>query len=87
MDQANARDSLQQRVRGLLGAIAPRPEVRIDFFANLAGATIAVVTVPKGPSPIYLSNNVPYIRDLDQSRPATPEEIQRLVGRSGPKAA
>jgi len=85
LEQPQARDNLQQRIRGLLGSISPRPEVRIDFFSDDRGACIAVITIPKGPSPIYLSGSVPYIRDMDQSRPATAEEIQRLVGRPGPR--
>jgi ribosomal protein S27AE len=79
IDSAAGKEAFQSRVRGLLGGIAPKPEIQVDFLSSDAGATIAMISVPRGPSPIYLSNNVPYIRELDQSRPATAEEIERLV--------
>ncbi len=49
------KDGFRQRVRGLLGRIQPKLEVRIDFYSDGSGIDVAVVTVPRGPHAIYLS--------------------------------
>jgi len=78
LDTPNGKEELQIRLRDkVLNVIKPPPTVRVDFFSE-GGKNYAVITVIKGPSPVYYSANVPYVRDLDQSRPATPDEVQAL---------
>jgi hypothetical protein len=48
-------------------------------FAVEAGKTVLVLTVPKGPQPVYYCHNVPYIRHLTASRPAEAHEVIDLV--------
>jgi len=79
IDTPQGKDDFRQRVRGLLGRVQPKLDVRVDFFSDGKGTDISLVTIPRGPHPIYLSGNVPYVRNLDESRPATAEEITQIV--------
>jgi hypothetical protein len=54
--------------------------VRIDFEQH-GQAWVARIEVPKGPEPVYFSNDKPYIRHGSTSRPAKPQEVAELVGR------
>jgi ribosomal protein S27AE len=77
---AEGKDKLQQRIRGLLDKIDPKVQIKVYFVDNEASMHFAVITVPKGSSPIYTMGGKVYIRELDQNRPATSEEIVKLVG-------
>ena len=73
------KEDLQIRLRDqVLNKIEPKPTVRVDFVSN-GGKNYAVITVIKGQYPVYYSKGRPYIRELDQSRPATPGEVQTLI--------
>ncbi len=78
IESPKERESLQQRIRGLTGKINPKPEVYTNFYSD-GKIHIAVITVIKGNRPLYSLNDKYYIRDLDSSRPATPEEIERII--------
>lgn len=79
IEDPGGRDAFQQRIRGIVAGIEPKVDVRIDFFSGGTGIVVAMITIPSGPSPIYLSGGTVYIRHLDESRPASAEEIQQLV--------
>ena len=53
-------------------------ELSIDFIEE-KDIHVVMVSVPKGSRPIYTANDRVYIRELDESRPATPDEIENLV--------
>lgn len=78
----SGKDAFQQRIRGLLGGIEPKVDLRIDFFSDGQGIDLAMATIPKGSSPIYISGGTIYTRSLDETRPASAEEVQRLVAQS-----
>ena len=84
IDTPEGKDGFRQRVRGVLGGIQPKLEARVDFFSDGEGLDVALVTVPRGPYPIYLSGNVAYVRRLDESRPASPEEITQIILKQRP---
>lgn len=75
---ASARSELVRRIEGLGQSVRPAivPTVR---FAVEDGKVVLAVTVPHGRHPVYYANNVPYIRHLTQSRPATPEEVYERI--------
>ncbi|RKX65906.1 hypothetical protein DRP44_05240, partial [candidate division TA06 bacterium] len=52
---------------------------RIDFF-EYENKIVAVINVEKGPNKVYYVNHIPYIRDNDESRPAEPEEVDKIYG-------
>lgn len=79
IENPTGKDQLQKRIRGQAGAIKPRIKVQVDFFSNNENLHLAVITIPKGNMPFYTINGKTYIRDLDESRPAEPEEITQLV--------
>jgi hypothetical protein len=79
IDTPKGKEDLQIHLRDqVLSVIEPRLTIRVDFVSD-SGKNYAVITVIKGPAPIYYSKGVPYVRDLDQSRPATPDEVQALI--------
>ena len=80
IESPEGKDNLQQRVRGLLGKVSPKPEVYTNFYADAdKNIHIAVITVLKGNRPLYSVNGRYYIRDMEESRQATTEEVVRLV--------
>lgn len=72
------KERLQRRIRGLTGMIKPKPEVYTNFYHD-DNIHIVVITILKGIRPLYSFNDKYYIRDMDSSRPATPEEVERLI--------
>lgn len=75
MDSLQQRDELLRRVEGICrGTIKPAitPVVKWAIESKLV---VLIITVPKGPEPIYYSNNIPYVRHLSESRPAEPHEV------------
>jgi len=72
------RDKLQNRIAGITGGTVA-PPISVDvYFVERDGSTVVKIFVEKGPEPVYLAGTTPYVRHLDQSRPATPEELKRL---------
>ena len=72
-------DDFRQRLRGIVSKIKPRVITRIEFF-EYNNRVIAVINVEKGPERAYYLHHIPYIRDNDESRPAEPEEVDKLYG-------
>jgi tetratricopeptide (TPR) repeat protein len=82
LDTAEARDSFLNRVGGLAsGTVNPPARVSVCFMA-CDDKTVARVFVWKGTQSIYYVGNIPYLRDLDRSRPAQPHEVEQLIRRS-----
>jgi len=82
IDTPSGKDDLQKRIRGLIGNIKPKVELFVDFVSE-NDKHVALITIPKGYMPFYTSEGKIYIRELDESRPATPEEIMRLAQKQG----
>lgn len=73
------KDALVNRISGVASsAVDPPATVAVAFLAA-EGSTVARIFIGKGPRPVYYSSDVPYVRVLDRSRPATPEEVEELV--------
>lgn len=75
-DTASGRDGWIKRVEGLSsGALIAPP---VTFVAHLGvheGKVCLALEIPRHAQPIYYCNNVPYIRNQRESRPATPDEV------------
>jgi ATP-dependent DNA helicase RecG len=78
MDQAKERDKLIQRVQGICSGTVNPPITPKTSFAIEDGKTILIITVPKGPEPVYYCAEKPYVRHITESRPATPDEVKTL---------
>jgi tetratricopeptide (TPR) repeat protein len=75
------RDLWRSRVRNLATkAVAPPNPVTL-FFHEMAGRIVVKIWVPSGNSPIYYVDKIPYVRNLDESRPALPEEVEEHIAR------
>jgi ATP-dependent DNA helicase RecG len=78
-DQPETRDSLTLRVSNLCrSAVAPQIALSIKFAVERF-RVVMVIDVPKGTEPVYYYNGKPYVRDLAESRPATPDEVIERV--------
>lgn len=80
LEQTNSvteRDNITQRVEGLQGMVTPRV-ITERAFAEESGKVVLCITVPSGIG-VYYYKYVPYVRDGAQSRPAAPEEVERIL--------
>lgn len=84
IDTPAGREALQKRIRGLVDRIHPKVNIRMDFYDDEQGLNIAVITVIRGTTPLHLVDDKVYIRVLEESRPATAEEIVNLATRNSP---
>ena len=76
--EQNDRDTLLRRVQGILHRqVAPPVQPRIRL-ASEGELPVLVIDIPKCGRPVYYCENVPYIRNVTESRPATPEEVENL---------
>ena len=73
------KDDFLRKLRGIVSKVKPRVITRIDFF-QYNNRIITLINVEKGSEKIYYINHIPYIRDNDESRPAEPEEVDKLYG-------
>lgn len=72
------KDELQNRIGGITQkTIKPPIQVTIDFIEDM-NKLFVKINVPKGIKPVYYSNNIPYIRNLTNSEPATPDQVEEL---------
>jgi len=79
LETVKERDEFHRRVSGITrGVIQPAVAVQISLIPSNQ-RVIARIHVPKGSKPVYYVGHVPYVRHLDQSRPAEPEEVEALV--------
>jgi tetratricopeptide (TPR) repeat protein len=73
------RDRLRDRIAGVSGnGVNPPAQVEV-YFVPSQDHTVVKIFVPKGPDPVYYVDGRPYLRHLDQSRPAKPGEVARLM--------
>lgn len=78
VDEKESFDRFQQRIAGITSnAIRPSLLVTVELF-KVGEKKIIQIKVPKGSEPVYYVRNIPYIRDLTTSRPATPLEVKNL---------
>jgi len=84
VEELTGRDTLQQRISGITsGSIKPPTAVALSFVPY-QGKYVARIFVPKGVHPVYYVNNKPYLRHLDKSRQAEPDEVEDLIRRANP---
>lgn len=84
IDSQKGKEELQKLIRGIFSKVHPKVIYQIDFVPPDA-SRIAIITAPKGHFPVYYFKNVPYIRELEEARPATPDEVQQLISVWGKK--
>ena len=58
--------------------VEPRPLVEARRV-QVQGVAVVAVRVYRGDAPVYYVDNRPYLRDGTTSRPASPEEVQKLI--------
>ena len=75
------RDEWRKRVRNIATGIVDPPNAVTVYFNDVGGKTVVKVWVPEGKAPIYYVGGSPYIRNLDESRKATPEEVEEYMTR------
>lgn len=81
LDSAKGRDCLRMRVANIASRTV-QPPVRVGvYFNRYDNLTVVKVWVPQGPEPVYYVDGAPYIRNLTESRKATPPEVTALVTR------
>jgi len=72
------RDSIQNRIAGICQkTVKPAIVISLDFI-EVEDKLVVKINVPKGSSPVYYSNNIPYLRNLTVSEPATPDQVTEL---------
>jgi len=76
--QGLTRDEARRKITGIAKSVKPSVIPRIDFIEKDSKNVIRV-EVPKGAEPVYYRDNIPYVRDNSQSRPATPDEVEALM--------
>ncbi len=74
----DARDELSRRVRGIVSTVTPELKARIGFAVEDA-ACILFVEVMVQDEPVFYYKGRPYIRNNNESRPATPDEVKESV--------
>jgi hypothetical protein len=75
------RDRLQTRVETICANSVSPPLITRTSFEEYDNNRVLRIEVPKGPEPVYFSNDRPYVRHGSLSRPARPQEVTELVRR------
>lgn len=71
-------DRLQQGIASITSdLVKPALSVKVEQY-RVGDKVIVQINVPKGSEPVYYIRNIPYIRVLTTSRPATPLEVKKL---------
>ena len=78
---ATERDAWRKRVRNIATKTVQPPNPVTVYFNENDGKTVVKIWVREGSAPIYYVKNAPYIRNLDESRKATPEEVEEFIAR------
>jgi len=73
------RDRWRLRIGSLATKSVQPPNPVTVYFNEAVGRRVVKIWVPRGIAPIYYVNNIPYIRNLAESRKATPEEVAACV--------
>ena len=68
----------RERAEGVVQLVSPTPRVRVELHQR-EGKTICAMLVERGEAPVYYADDRPYVRDGTLSRPAKPDEVERLV--------
>lgn len=69
------QDWLDNLVKRSLGGIKPKPTWK-SYFVDVENKKVMLIDLPEG-EPIYLYNDIPYIREGTETRKATPEDIKK----------
>lgn len=78
LGKAAGKDSISNRLAGICQrAVRPAIVTSIDFI-EVDDKVVVKINVPKGAEPVYYSNNIPRIRNLTSSDPATPDQVKEL---------
>ena len=75
------RDEWRKRIRNIATGIVKPPNPVTVYFNDVDGKAVVKVWIPKGSAPLYYVGGVPYVRNLDESRKATPEEVEEYMRR------
>lgn len=68
----------RERAEGVIQLVSPIPSVHVELHER-EGKTICTMLVESGEAPVYYVGDRPYVRDGTLSRPAKPDEVERLV--------
>jgi len=72
------RDRLIGRIQGICSKSIKPPITPRILWAVEDDSIVMVILVPKGEWPLYLCQNIPYVRHVTEARPAEPNEILEL---------
>ena len=76
--KSKGKDSIRDRLAGICQtSIRPAVVTTVDFI-DCNNEIVVKINIPKGTEPVYYSNNIPYIRNITSSAPATPEQVKEL---------
>ena len=75
------RDHWRHRIAQIATKVVQPPNPVTVYFNERDGLDVIKIWVPEGSAPIYYVDFIPYIRNLDESRKATPEEVQDYIAR------
>jgi len=80
VETGKGHEEMRKRIRGIVSSkITPSVVLEIEFPRDeKGGVTVVAIKVPKGSEPIYYCEGRPYLRYLDESRLATPEEVKQI---------
>ena len=75
------RDQWRHRIAQIATRVVQPPNPVTVYFNERDGLGLIKIWVPEGSAPIYYVDHIAYIRNLDESRKATPEEIEEYIAR------
>lgn len=75
------RDEWRHRIAGIATKAVQPPNPVTVYFNEREGIDVIKIWVPEGTQPVYYVDHIAYIRNLDESRKATPEEIAEYIAR------
>lgn len=75
------RDFWRIRVRNIATKTMKPPNPVTVYFNEHDGLSVVKIWVPEGSAPIYYVDDIAYIRNLEESRKAAPEEIEEYIAR------
>ncbi len=73
------RSKLVQKLEGICsGSVKPPVTPKFEFLI-IENKVVLALIIPQGPEPLYYNtNNVPYVRNHTQSRPAEPSAVYKI---------
>lgn len=75
------RDQWRHRIAQIATKVVQPPNPVTVYFNERDGLGLIKIWVPEGSAPVYYVDHIAYIRNLDESRKATPEEITDYIAR------